>query len=273
MPLTTTSPAAARSRPSERATERPYDEHARALRRERRRPAEEPRPPRRGGRAAAADRGSRRGAQGTTGSRRRIGGLASLGRSSPGIRYESASATCAGSTDPEPRERGDRPSHPRDPCPSTPRQRQPVDRAREELRCGVGSPRRVLAEHLVARVDDARHEPRSEGSPGGAASSTARGRGIATARSKRSSKRARQLLPVRGKPLRRARALDGRDRRAAARAHVHRADELETGRKDRVTADTRDRDDAVLERLAQRLEDGARELGKLVQEEDAAMPQ
>ena len=83
--------------------------------------------------------------------------------------------------------------------------------------------------------------------------------------------RARELLPVRGEPLRRARALDRRIAAAAARAHVHRPDELEARREERVPADPRDRDEAVLERLPQRLEHRPRELGQLVHEQDAPM--
>ena len=83
--------------------------------------------------------------------------------------------------------------------------------------------------------------------------------------------RARELLAIRREPLRRARALDGRIAARAARAHVHRPDELEASREERVAPDARDRDHAVLERLPQRLENGARELGQLVEEQHAAM--
>jgi hypothetical protein len=40
-----------------------------------------------------------------------------------------------------------------------------------------------------------------------------------------------------------------------------------------MAADPGYRDDTVLERLPERLEHGARELGELVEEEDAAMPE
>ena len=98
IPLTTTSPAAASSRASERATERPYDEHARApttatARLER--SSSLPRPRRKscgGGSWIAASR------LGYAGSRRRMQRISVSRDSSPGIRYESASATCAGST-------------------------------------------------------------------------------------------------------------------------------------------------------------------------------
>ena len=93
---------------------------------------------------------------------------------------------------------------------------------------------------------------------------------MATARSKR-SRRARDSLPIRGEPLRGTTALDGRIAPRTARAHVHRADELEASREESVSSDAGDRDDAVLERLPERLEDGARELRQLVEEEHAVM--
>lgn len=71
----------------------------------------------------------------------------------------------------------------------------------------------------------------------------------------------RKLLAVRGKSLRRARALDRRIAAGAAGAHVHRSDELESRGEDRVPANPRDRDDAILERLAKRLQNGPRKLG------------
>jgi hypothetical protein len=58
---------------------------------------------------------------------------------------------------------------------------------------------------------------------------------------------------------------------SAAGSKDCRPDELEARREDRVPARARDGDDAVLDRLAERLKDGARELRQLVEEEDAAM--
>jgi hypothetical protein len=52
-------------------------------------------------------------------------------------------------------------------------------------------------------------------------------------------------------------------------SETDRADELKPGGEDRVPADPRDRDEAVLERLSQRLEDRARELGELVHKQDS----
>ena len=57
--------------------------------------------------------------------------------------------------------------------------------------------------------------------------------------------------------------------REAARAWVHRRDQLEASREDRGPPDPRDRDATLLHRLAQRLEDVASELGQLIEEQDA----
>src|SRR5204862_3819725 len=81
--------------------------------------------------------------------------------------------------------------------------------------------------------------------------------------------RTRELVAVRRKPLRRAGALDGRVAARAARTQIHRRDELEPGREDRASGDPRDRDDAVLERLAEGFQRRPRELGKLVEQENA----
>ena len=61
------------------------------------------------------------------------------------------------------------------------------------------------------------------------------------------------------------------DRRARRRAEIHRRDETKPGREERMPADPGDRDNTVLERLAQRLEHGPRELGQLVHQQHAAM--
>ena len=54
---------------------------------------------------------------------------------------------------------------------------------------------------------------------------------------------------------------------------VHRGDQLEASRKARRPADTGDRDVAILEGLAQRLEDVSRKFGQLVEEQDAVVGQ
>ena len=54
-----------------------------------------------------------------------------------------------------------------------------------------------------------------------------------------------------------------------ATAGVHRGDQLEPGREDRRASGTRDGDPALLHRLTKRLEHVARELGQLVEEQDA----
>ena len=84
-------------------------------------------------------------------------------------------------------ERRDRPGDPRDACASAARERHTLDGAIEQRRCGLGAPKHVAVAQPLTGGDDPRPAPRAEASPGGAASSSARGRGIATTRSKRSS--------------------------------------------------------------------------------------
>ena len=84
--------------------------------------------------------------------------------------------------------------------------------------------------------------------------------------------RARELLAEARQPCGRAGAA-GRVALAAAGAEVHRRDQLEAGREDRAAVGAGDADDAVLERLAQRLQHRALELGELVQQQHAAMRQ
>jgi hypothetical protein len=59
----------------------------------------------------------------------------------------------------------------------------------------------------------------------------------------------------------------------SAEAKVDRGDELETSREQRVPSDAGDRDNAVLQRLPERLENGARGLRQLVEKADAVVPQ
>jgi hypothetical protein len=73
--------------------------------------------------------------------------------------------------------------------------------------------------------------------------------------------------------LRRARTLDGGIAASTAGAHVHRPDELEARREERVPTDAGYQDHTVLEWLPQRLQHRAREFRKLVQEEHAAVRQ
>ena len=58
---------------------------------------------------------------------------------------------------------------------------------------------------------------------------------------------------------------------AGTRTEVHRRDELEPGREERLALRARDRDDAVLERLPQRLERRPLELRQLVEQQDAVV--
>ena len=82
-------------------------------------------------------------------------------------------------------EGGDGTRHTGDAHSPTPRERQPVDCAREKLRRRLGPARECDLQPLTTGLDTLSNTSRLL--PGGAASSVARGRGIATARSKRSS--------------------------------------------------------------------------------------
>ena len=167
-------------------------------------------------------------------------------------------------------QRGDRPRDAGHANPAATRERQPVDGVREQLGRVLRATRERRRANALAprRPAPARRSTRS---PGAAASSAARGRGIATARSNRSRSARESFSRYAASRCARAAALDCRVAAAAARAHVHRPDELEPRREDRVPADAGDRDDAVLERLPERLEDGARELGQLVEQQHAAV--
>src|SRR3712207_3645476 len=83
--------------------------------------------------------------------------------------------------------------------------------------------------------------------------------------------RARDLLPVRRKALRRARALERGIPARSAGAQVHRADQQEASREHNPAGNASDRDRPVLERLAKRLERRARELPELVKQENAVV--
>ena len=72
------------------------------------------------------------------------------------------------------------------PGPAASGERYAFDRAIEQRRRRLGAPEDVTVAQPLAGGDDARAHA-ADASPGGAASSSARGRGIATTRSKRSS--------------------------------------------------------------------------------------
>ena len=71
--------------------------------------------------------------------------------------------------------------------------------------------------------------------------------------------------------LRRAAALRRRVAARPARTEIHGRDELKARRERRTPGHPHDGDDAVLERLPQRLEHGPRELRELVEEQHAEM--
>ena len=121
------------------------------------------------------------------------------------------------------------------------------------------------------RAISTRSRTAAEASPGGAASSAARGRGIATARSKRSSSARESFSRYAASRCGVQAHSTAGSPRAPHGTHVHRADELEASREERMPTDARDRDDAVLERLAERLQHRAWKLGQLVEQQNAAM--
>src|SRR6185312_15751676 len=83
--------------------------------------------------------------------------------------------------------------------------------------------------------------------------------------------RPRELVPVGGETLRRARALGSRVASATAGTEVHRSDENEARWKDGMPLHARDGDRPVLQRLPKGLQRRPVELGQLVKEEHAAM--
>ena len=167
------------------------------------------------------------------------------------------------------RERRDRPPHAQNSRSPPPRERQPLDGPRQQLLGRGGQPRTRLAKRLAAGHDAGTHgtgrltgRRRKLGGPG----ARQRHHEIEAV-----EERARQLVAVAVELL--GRAGTGRPRVAApaARAQVHRPDEREAGRVEPAAAHAGDRDRPVLDRLAKRLENRARELGKLVEHEHAAM--
>ena len=111
----------------------------------------------------------------------------------------------------------------------------------------------------------------AEGSAGGAASSCATRSRHGDDEVEAVEQRPRELVAEGCEALRGAGALDRRVAAAAARAEVHRRHELEAGREERHALRAGDADDAVLERLAQRLERRPHELGQLVEQQDAVV--
>ena len=168
------------------------------------------------------------------------------------------------------RQRGDRARDARDADPPAARERQALDRVRQQLRGRLGAPRqRAVAKRPRAATTRARTG--ADASPGGAASSAARGRGMATARSKRSSRARESFSRYAASRCGAARGTRRPDRRARRTGTCSSFPRAGSGRGRAQAADARDGDDTVLERLPQRLEHRARELGQLVEQQDAAM--
>ena len=167
---------------------------------------------------------------------------------------------------PAPRPYGRRARPARDPDRRAAACRRPDRAARTRPARGAGAACSRRSAASTTRIRTA-----SDASDDVAASSSARGRGIATTRSNRSS-RARETLARYAAILGgRARALDPRIAAAAAGAEVHRRDQPESRREQRTAAHPCDGDDAVLKRLPQRLEHRPRELRQLVEEEHATV--
>ena len=188
---------------------------------------------------------------------------------SPGRRNESASATWAGATSLAPPSaaivRATRATRAL-PRPDSGKRSTAFERSWE-----ASSVRRGAAMRSRSRATTTRSRTACEASPGGAASSARSRSGHGDREIESVEQRPRQLLPVRGKTLRRAPALQGSVPASSAGAHVHGSDELKTSREQGVPTDARDRDDAVLQRLAEGLEHRTRELRELVEQKHAAV--
>ena len=170
-----------------------------------------------------------------------------------GARYDSASATCSGATG-RPLRRAPRSCAPRAPRASVHGPTAAAARRRGRAAPTPPPPAAPARRRRRRRAASTRSRTAAEVSPGGAASSAARGRGIATTRSKRSSS-ARDTFswyePIRCAEQRHSAA--GSPRPPHGHMFIVR-DEPKAAGKRACTADPRDRDDAVLERLPQRLE-------------------
>ncbi len=154
--------------------------------------------------------------------------------------------------------------HPR---PPSRRQRQPLDRPPEELVGRTRASRHRVVQPLACRDHAFPHDGRGLGATGSELGRSRARHGHDEVEAV--EQRPRELVAKGRQALRRACALGSRVAAARARAQVHGRDELKPGREDREAGGPRDRDAAVLEWLAQRLERGALELGQLVQEEHA----
>ena len=165
---------------------------------------------------------------------------------------------------PRPSSRRVRRARARDPRAAAGRRRSRAARTRRPCDAEATTRKRSRATTTLSRTA-------LERSPGAAASSTARGRGIATARSNRSRSARESFSRYAASRW----ALQPHSTAGSPRPpHGHMfigPDELEARREDRMATGAGDRDDAVLERLPERLEDGARELGQLVEQQHAAV--
>ena len=188
---------------------------------------------------------------------------------SRGALYESASATCSGSTTSDSASaaivRATR---------ATLARPRPESGSRSTARSSSSDAASALVGCIPASLaapSATRSRTTADASPGGEASSSALGRGIGNRQIEAIEQRPRDPVAIGGDPGGRARTVEARISAGAAGAEVHRADEAEVGREVCTTACSHDRDNTILERLPQGLEHRARELGELVEEEHSAM--
>src|SRR5262249_3661983 len=166
-------------------------------------------------------------------------------------------------------EQGDRPGHPRHASPAPPGEREPIDRSRQQLLGGARQPR-------YGRVE--RRAPGEDAGPYRLGALAGRRGELGGARSRERDdeveaveERARELVAVAVELLWRARAARTRIAAHATRTEGHRPPEDKARGIEPPTADTGDRHRSLLERLSERLEHRPRELGKLVEHQDATV--
>ena len=166
-------------------------------------------------------------------------------------------------------ERGDRMRDPGDAGAAPAGKRKPLDRTNEQRRAFVGEGGRRLKKEAPSLDHAAAHDV-------GLLALRSRQLGSAGPRQRDDEiepvqQRPRELVAVAVEALRRAGTAGARVSAAAARTQVHGPDELELGREQAASGDSRDGDDAVLERLSQGLQDEPRELRQLIEKENAVV--
>jgi ADP-ribose pyrophosphatase len=167
------------------------------------------------------------------------------------------------------RQRRDRPGDAGDAGPSAARERQPLDGPVEHRTGFLSSPSSGAGQSDTRGRDALPHSRRALARAGGELvrpASRQRKHEVEPV-----EERAGHLVAERRQPLGRTGALRAGVAASAARAEVHRSDELKPGRKHRSSLGPRHAYDAVFEWLPEGLEHVPAELGELVEEEDAAV--